>query len=65
MPSPTMISVTDEFLHKIDTGLSERRLLEEIGQLSCDELATALVVWSRRQAERPIEFRSQSLRPED
>ena len=46
--------VAREFLHGLDTAMSERRLLEEIGKLSCDELATVLVMWNRdRVAETP------------
>jgi hypothetical protein len=42
------------FLRGLDTAMSERRLLEEIGKLSCDELATVLVMWNRgRLGETP------------
>jgi hypothetical protein len=44
-------NVTDEFLRKIDSGLSERRLLEELGKLSCDEMAAVLVTWYRDQTK--------------
>jgi hypothetical protein len=40
-----------DFVHKIEQGLSERRLLDEIGKLSCDELALALVMWHRNQTQ--------------
>lgn len=36
-------------MQRMDAGLSERRLLEEIGKLSCDELAAVLVTWYRDQ----------------
>lgn len=42
----------EEFMGKMDAGLSERRLLEEIGKLSCDELAAVLLTWHRDQAEK-------------
>lgn len=35
----------DEPLSAIAAGLPERRLRDEIGQLSCDELALVLVAW--------------------
>ena len=38
-------------MQKLEAGLSERRLLEEIGKLSCDELAAALVLWHRNQLQ--------------
>lgn len=38
-------------MRKLDAGLSERRLLEEIGKLSCDELASVLLMWHREQTE--------------
>lgn len=38
-------------MRKMDIGLSQRRLMEEIGQLSCDELAAVLVLWHREQME--------------
>lgn len=41
----------EEFLVKLDAGLSERRLLEEIGRLSCDELAAVLVMWHHGQSK--------------
>jgi len=40
-----------DFLQKLDAGMSERRLLEEIGKLSCDELAEVLLLWSRAQGK--------------
>ena len=45
-------NVADEFIRKMGAGLSERRLLDEIGKLSCDELAMALVVWSGSRTEK-------------
>jgi hypothetical protein len=51
MQSEVMENVAEEFMRKMDTGLSERRLLEEIGKLSCDELAAVLVMWYRDQVE--------------
>jgi hypothetical protein len=44
-------TVVRDFVQKIETGLSERRLLDEIGKLSCDELALALVMWHRDQTQ--------------
>ena len=41
----------EAFLRKMDTGLSQRRLLEEIGRLSSDELAAVLVMWHREQMD--------------
>ena len=53
MESVVIENVTDQFMRKLDTGLSERRLLEEIGKLSCDELAAVLVSWHREQVTAP------------
>jgi hypothetical protein len=44
-------NVAQEFLCKVDAGWPERRLLEEIGKLSCDELAAVLVQWYRYRFE--------------
>jgi hypothetical protein len=44
-----MEDMAQEFLHKVDTGLPHRRFLEEIGKLSCDELATVLLMWHKQQ----------------
>jgi hypothetical protein len=54
--SPSMQNVgtritAEAFLRKMDTGLSQRRLLEEIGRLSSDELAAVLVMWHREQMD--------------
>jgi len=38
-------------MRKMDIGLCQRRLLEEIGKLSCDELAAVLVMWHREQTD--------------
>jgi len=46
-----MQRVAEEFMRKMDIGLSQRRLLEEIGRLSCDELAAVLVMWHRGQMD--------------
>jgi hypothetical protein len=46
-PETGVEDVAQEFLRGLDTAMSERRLLEEIGKLSCDELATVLVMWNR------------------
>ena len=43
--------VSDDFIRKVDAGLSDRQLREEIGKLSCDELAAVLIVWHKRQDE--------------
>jgi len=43
-------NVAEEFMRRMDAGLSERRLLEEIGELTCDELAAVLLMWYRDQA---------------
>ena len=40
-------------MRKMDAGLSERQLREEIGKLSCDELAAVLILWHKRQPEGP------------
>ena len=40
-------NISKEFLKNLEPDLSERRLLDEIGKLSCDELAEALVMWNR------------------
>ena len=53
MESVVIENVTDQFMRKLDMGLSERRLLEEIGKLSCDELAAVLVSWHREQVTAP------------
>ena len=53
MESVVIENVADQFIRKLDTGLSERRLLEEIGKLSCDELAEVLVSWHREQVKAP------------
>lgn len=37
------ISTENQIVLKMDPTLPERRLLDEIGNMSCDELATALV----------------------
>lgn len=42
--------VPRQVVQKIEAGLSERRLLDEIGKLSCDELAAVLVMWNRGRA---------------
>jgi len=42
-------STEDETVLKIDACLPERRLLDEIGTLSCDELATALLALNRQE----------------
>jgi len=44
--------IAKEFMQKLDGGLSERRLLKEISELSCDELATVLVMWHRTRRNR-------------
>jgi hypothetical protein len=44
-------NVPIDFVQRLGAGLSERRLLEEIGKLSCDELAAALVMWHRNQIQ--------------
>jgi hypothetical protein len=51
MQNAGMRIVAEDFMRKMDAGLSERRLLEEIGRLSCDELASVLVMWHRGQME--------------
>jgi hypothetical protein len=48
---PTAVDKAEQFLRKMDTGWSDRRLLEEIGKLSCDELAAVLLVWNRERME--------------
>ena len=50
-----------DFMRKMDAGLSERRMLEEFGQLSSDELAAVLL--SRMQLENRPERGSQSGQP--
>jgi hypothetical protein len=52
MPTECAENTVEEFMGKMDAGLSERRLLEEIGKLSCDELAAVLLTWHRDQAEK-------------
>jgi hypothetical protein len=51
MQSMATENTAEEFMRKLDAGLSERRLLEEIGKLSCDELAAVLLMWHREQTE--------------
>jgi hypothetical protein len=45
----TSKNMPQEFLRNVDAGLPHRRLLEEIGKLSSDELAAVLLMWHRRQ----------------
>jgi hypothetical protein len=49
-------NVAIAFVQKIEAGVSERRLLDEIGKLSCDELALALVLWHRNQIKASNAF---------
>jgi len=51
MLSGSTLTSSDAFMRKMDAGLSERRLREEIGKLSCDELAAVLILWHKRQEE--------------
>jgi len=51
MQNISIDNVAESFIRKMDLGLSERRLREEIGKLSCDELAAVLVKWQRSQTE--------------
>ena len=54
---------TSDFMRKMDAGLPERRVLEEFGQLSSDELAAVLL--SRIQLKSPPERGSLLGQPED
>jgi hypothetical protein len=47
-------NAVQEFTRMMDAGLSERRLREEIGKLSCDELASVLVMWQRAQSKANV-----------
>jgi hypothetical protein len=42
-----MQDMAQEFFRKVDAGLPHRRFLEEIGKLSCDELAVVLLAWHK------------------
>ena len=53
MQTVTTENAAEEFLQRMDAGWPERRLLEEIGKLSCDELAAVLLQWYRDQAGSP------------
>jgi len=44
-------NTAEAFMRKMDIGLCQRRLLEEIGKLSSDELAAVLVMWHREQMD--------------
>jgi hypothetical protein len=46
-----MQKIARELLRKVDQGISNSKLLEEIGKLSCDELAVTLLLWHQRQRE--------------
>jgi hypothetical protein len=46
-------NAAQDFMRKLNTGLSERRVLEEVGKLSGDELAAVLLMWHKAQTEAP------------
>lgn len=51
MQTVSTSDTAEQFLRLMDASWPERRLLDEIGKLSSDELAAVLVQWYRHRLE--------------